>query len=104
MSLAYWEKYRGRKWCNRTLSRAVDAGLIKRPEVCPVCDRRALVIGHHDDYNKPLDVKWMCDSCHTRYHHTKPCPVLIENTTYPDYISGAMTDPVKELAERLAAK
>lgn len=34
------------------------------PQPCEVCKRLRHVEAHHDDYERPLDVRWFC-----RYHH-----------------------------------
>jgi len=45
---------------------------IKDTDECVICgiikkDSNKF-IRHHDDYNKPLEVRFMCDICHGRYH------------------------------------
>lgn len=42
--------------------------LIKQP--CEVCGSRRWVHGHHDDYSKPLEVRWLC-AAHHRQHHAR---------------------------------
>lgn len=42
-----------------------DGTLIKSP--CEVCGR-AKSQAHHDDYSKPLEVKWLCDEHHKEKH------------------------------------
>lgn len=50
------------------------------PEPCEKCgtspdktNGRCVVHAHHDDYNKPLDVRWLCQPCHFEWHkHNKP--------------------------------
>ena len=45
------------------------------PQPCEVCgangvfaDGRREVQAHHDDYEKPLEVRWLCQKCHYQYH------------------------------------
>ena len=35
---------------------------------CEQCDSLEKTIGHHDDYDKPLDVRWLCCACHGAWH------------------------------------
>jgi hypothetical protein len=43
-----------------------DGILTRKPcEVCGVSDH---VEAHHDDYTKPLDVRWLCDPHHKEHH------------------------------------
>ncbi len=46
---------------------AVRRGRIKKPTHCSICRRLTearLLHGHHEDYDKPLEVKWICVHCH----------------------------------------
>lgn len=54
------------------LRRALRSGKVVRPATCEHCgitpapmkDGRSAIQGHHHDYAKPLDVQWLCYSCH----------------------------------------
>lgn len=60
--LANPEKYRAQN----TVNNAIRDGKLKR-QPCETCGRRAHA--HHDDYSKPLDVRWLCALHHQRDHH-----------------------------------
>jgi hypothetical protein len=48
------------------VNQAIKAGvLIKQP--CEVCNKK-LVEAHHEDYNKPLDIIWLCKEHHLEVH------------------------------------
>jgi len=52
---------------HRLTNRAVTQGtLVRLP--CESCGA-AKVEAHHDDYSKPLQVRWLCRPCHLAEHH-----------------------------------
>ena len=58
--------------------KAIQRGLLVRPDVCQACggdgrayrDGRHPIQAHHADYNRPLDVMWLCQPCHHDWHRT----------------------------------
>jgi hypothetical protein len=61
-----WEQINQHK--RRAESIATNAqkrGELIKPERCQECDRKiARLEKHHDDYSKPLQVRWLCSKCH----------------------------------------
>lgn len=44
---------------------AIKKGILVRPDVCSFCNKQKNKIeAHHQDYNKQLDVIWLCKPCH----------------------------------------
>lgn len=38
------------------------------PSPCEICKATASIEMHHEDYSKPLDVRWLCKTCHDAIH------------------------------------
>jgi len=56
--------------CRVMVHDALKTGRLIRPKFCPVCgypDTVKRIEAHHDDYFRPLEVKWMCVTCHRKY-------------------------------------
>jgi hypothetical protein len=66
------DKYRARL----AVSHAIRDGKLTKPDRCEKCggegqpfsDGRHPIHGHHEDYSKPLEVKWLCRRCHIAVH------------------------------------
>ena len=57
------EKYTAHNILNAAVR---DKKLTKQP--CEVCGSTHRIHGHHDDYSKPLDVRWLCAKHHAQRH------------------------------------
>lgn len=55
---------------------ALRSGKLVRPKCCESCGGKetfnkrgySLLEAHHDDYSKPLEVRWLCKTCHRHWH------------------------------------
>lgn len=75
--------YRGGSRSERHVSaivrRAIKAGHVQRKEACEVCGGESLKLdAHHCDYNKPLDLMWLCRKCHIDWHRRNQAVPLKE--------------------------
>lgn len=48
----------------RKLRTEIEAGRVQRPDRCQRCNSTRPLEGHHVDYARPLDVKWLCATDH----------------------------------------
>lgn len=67
---------RSHRYSSQAVERAVKKGRLV-PLPCEVCgawrfrsDGQRDIVAHHDDYNKPLDVRWLCKVHHAEWHKT----------------------------------
>lgn len=47
---------------------ALKFGTLVRRTECEGCSSTVNVVAHHDDYKRPLDVRWLCGTCHQAWH------------------------------------
>ena len=67
-----YDRERGyREYCAEKARARRAVRQLERPDGCSHCDHIGKVEGHHEDYTKPLDVVWLCKSCHIQLHVEK---------------------------------
>jgi hypothetical protein len=70
---AYHERCPMRYAAHVITGNAIRDGKLIRASNCSVCGSTEKIEGHHDDYTKPLEVRWLCKKCHKEWHrHNKP--------------------------------
>jgi len=68
-SLILRKKYPEKARARSLLSNAICDGKIIRPLKCSLCGfDKGIIEAHHPDYLRPLDVVWVCKSCHFMVH------------------------------------
>ncbi len=66
ISTAWRQQDKRRQQCHNAVTRAIRSGkLIRQP--CIRCGNEKS-LAHHEDYDFPLDVMWLCQPCHKKRH------------------------------------
>ena len=63
----YRAKYPNKYKAHRIVQNAIRSNKLFR-EPCEVCGIEEKIHAHHDDYLKPLNVRWLCSSHHHQWH------------------------------------
>ena len=53
---------------------AIVQGVLRKPDECSTCGEEyppLEIHAHHEDYDRPLDVIWLCRPCHKALHRKK---------------------------------
>jgi hypothetical protein len=61
------ENHPERDYARYQVAYALRSGRLHR-QPCEVCSSER-VQAHHDDYSKPLEVRWLCRPHHQKHHH-----------------------------------
>lgn len=56
------------------VQKAIKDGRLVRSSTCEKCGNTKHLQAHHNDYSKPLEVEWLCRSCHTKHHNETATP------------------------------
>jgi hypothetical protein len=82
--------------------KALAAGVLVKPDRCEFADLGGCsgrLEAHHDDYRRPLDVRWLCVSHHqSRHHKPRICPIPAPLFERPQAL-GESVLPFLEAAE-----
>lgn len=66
---SYRKKFPMKYAAHKLTGNAVRDGRIVKPDNCEECgSSHRSIHGHHDDYAKALDVRWLCPPCHKEWH------------------------------------
>jgi hypothetical protein len=63
-----WRNKNQEKLIHYKVHRAIQNGELTQGKTCQACGSTENIIAHHHDYSKPLEVIWLCRSCHAKNH------------------------------------
>jgi hypothetical protein len=58
--------------CREETRKAIRIGQLVKPFHCERCPDPGPLTVHHLDYTRPLDIEWLCRTCHDREHGVLP--------------------------------
>lgn len=85
------------------VAQAIRSGELVRPSSCSGCGTtKGRLVGHHDDYRRPLAVRWLCYSCHMKHHYAAGDVSRNRPTRFPERLNLTTDKETKTKITRLA--
>ena len=66
ISQGWRQEDKRRNRAHNAVSRGIHSGKLVRQPCCRCGQKKS--IAHHEDYDKPLEVMWLCQPCHKQRH------------------------------------
>lgn len=68
--LSHWSKHPEKRSARVKVGNALAQGVLTRPKFCAIHNKRCegKIEAHHNDYNAPLEVSWLCQLHHKTWH------------------------------------
>ena len=91
-----WSEHSKQQRAHSMVCTAVARGALVRSDVCAMCgESSSTIFGHHEDYDKPLEVIWVCPPCHSRIHSLRKYPPRIQREESAELIDRILrTDSI----------
>jgi len=65
----YTERHPKKRAVHCRVSNAIRDGRMAKVNKCECCGKSdCRVVAHHDDYEQPFEVSWLCTVCHCAWH------------------------------------
>lgn len=61
-------KDRPKELARSYIYKQISRGKLVKPNQCEKCMKECKPEAHHGDYDKPLEVRWLCKICHNHVH------------------------------------
>lgn len=62
----WYQKNKEKRRAHTLVARALKKGLLIKSQICELCNRLTKTEGHHENYDLPLNLIWLCKKCHAR--------------------------------------
>lgn len=99
---AWKDRNREKVRAHSAVARALKKGTLVKPLDCEGCGPAysGKLEAHHDDYSKPLEVKWLCDCCHKQRHielrlEVRPMQAKRWKITDPELLGEDEPEPIE---------
>ena len=64
----YKERYPIKRLAHSIVWSKLLTGKLIKQSSCSKCGSNEKIEAHHDDYTKPLELRWLCEKCHKEWH------------------------------------